>query len=83
MIPKTANINVLHKYLIKWGAWEYEDAISFKENQSISLLYNKGDDGKAVPTIFNISPPSYVSFGQGESLDKVSIDIDHGWTRAQ
>lgn len=81
IIANPENRKKLHEYLIRWGSWEYKGKLSFSDCNCISLIYTKGGDGLSVPIFLTISPPCYVSFGQGEPLDEHATDVNYGWSR--
>ncbi|MFO0967297.1 MAG: hypothetical protein U0793_17195 [Gemmataceae bacterium] len=81
VVAKYQNRGVAHQYVIRWGPWRYTDVLNFGHLESVSLSHMKGSDGLAVPIIFDVSAPCYVTCGQGESPGELVHDINHGWTR--
>lgn len=81
VVTQLENSKTLHEYVIRWGSWEYNSTLSFGGRQCLSLTHAKGDDRLSIPLFFTVSPPCYVSFGQGEPLDDHPLDINFGWAR--
>ena len=73
----------MHQYSIKWGPWCYNNTIKLDNSNVVSLVHTKGNDGLSVPIIFKISPAASVFFGQGESPDKDTVDVNEGWEKCE
>ena len=83
VLKKPSNLNIAHRYSVRWGPWKYEGTINPSVHNSVTLVHSKGDDGFSIPIFFNVSPPCYISFGQGEPPSDNPVDINHGWIKVQ
>lgn len=83
VVAQTKNLKVSHRYSIRWGPWTYNGVLDFGDTEIATLVHMKGDDGLSIPTIFDISPPCYVGFGQGDPPSAPTHDINFGWRRAK
>ncbi len=79
LLKKQSNIEKIHQYSIRWGPWEYEGTIERTDKKAETLVHSKGDDGLSAPIFVTVSPPCYLSFGQGEPPSEDPLDISHGW----
>ena len=77
------NLTKSHNYTLRWGPWEYSNELSFDDSPSISLTHAKFNDGESFPLFVKISPPCYVSFGQGDPPPGKEIDVNHRWRRVE
>ena len=77
------NRGKMHQYSIKWGPWCYNSATTLDSSNAVSLVHTKGDDGSSVPIIFQISPAASVFFGQGESPDRDTVDVNADWEKCE
>jgi hypothetical protein len=79
VVAKPANRGIPHHYTIRWGPWERKGILNLAGLGSVALVHMKGDDGLSVPIAIQVSPPCYVTFGQGNPLAGPVDDINHGW----
>ena len=81
ILKQEKNLQVPHSFTIRWGPWRYHGRLSSDINISVTLVHAKSNDGLSIPIFFEINPPCYVTFGQGEPLGSKIIDINYGWKR--
>jgi len=77
------NVPQPHNYMLRWGSWEYSDTLFFDDDRSVSLVHTKSNDGESTPLLVTVSPPCYVSFGQGYPRAGRVVDVNRGWQRVQ
>lgn len=83
LLKRRSNIEKIHRYSIEWGPWKFEGTIMPSNQYTETLVHCKGNDGLSVPIFFKISPPCYLSFGQGEPPSDNIVNINHGWKRVE
>jgi hypothetical protein len=81
VVAEPATRGVSHDYTVRWGPWEYKGTLNLEDHESVFLVHTKGSDGLSVPIFFDISPASYVVFGQGDPPAGPIHEINWGWNR--
>lgn len=86
VVAEPASRRTPHYYTVRWGPWQYKGILNFEERESAFLVHMKGNDSLSVPLFFDISPASYVVFGQGDppvgSIHGIH-EINFGWKRVE
>jgi hypothetical protein len=81
VVPRPENRTMVHRYVVGWGDWVCDDVLDLEGLASATLVHAKCNDGLSVPLLFDVTPPCYVVFGQGDPPAEPVYDINDRWTR--
>jgi len=66
VLPSPENAGRVHEYTLKWGPWQVDGRLSFKNGEPICLRFGKGPDEHSYPVYLRTNPASYVQYGTGD-----------------
>jgi TIR domain len=80
VVPADSNIGSEHSMTLRWGPYIKEIRFTPRSKGPISFLHHKTNPD-VITLHAQITPPSLVTFGQGNPPDQPPVNIDEGWTR--